>query len=115
LERHFKNRRELAKAAMFVLNILGEQLSMWTMQLVANVVPITSNYKEITLSEEIIKISNNDTIIGENILALKTNIETRMESNLQEMGWNLGNGENKIVIFKLEISTSRYFIPKQFQ
>jgi hypothetical protein len=115
LERHFKNRRELAKAAMFVLNILGEQLSMWTMQLVANVVPITSNYKEITLSEEIIKISNNDTIIGENILALKPNIEIRMESNLQEMGWNLGTGENKIVIFKLEISTSRYFIPKQFQ
>jgi hypothetical protein len=92
---------------MFVLNILGEQLSVWTMRLVPNVMPITSNYKGITLSEEIIKISNNDTIIGENILALKTNIEMKLGSKLQEMGWDLDNGENKIVIFKLEMPTSR--------
>jgi hypothetical protein len=44
-------------------------------RLVPNVVPITSSYEEITLWEEIIKISNDDTIAGENLLALKTNIE----------------------------------------
>jgi hypothetical protein len=70
-------------------------------------VPITSNYEEITLWEEIIKISNHDTIIGENLLTLKTNIEMRLGSKLQEMGWDLGYGENKIVIFKLEMPTSR--------
>jgi hypothetical protein len=47
-----------------------------------------------------------------NLLALKTNIEMRLGSKLQEMGWDLCNGE---VIFKLEIPTSRYFIIKQFQ
>jgi hypothetical protein len=42
-------------------------------------------------------------------LALKRNtrIEMRLGSKLQEMGWDLGNGENKIVIFKLEMPTSR--------
>jgi hypothetical protein len=56
-------------------------------QLVPNAVPITSNYEEITLWQEIIsKISNEDTITGENLLALKTNIETRLGSKLQEMG-----------------------------
>jgi hypothetical protein len=70
-------------------------------------VPITSNYEEITLWEEIIKISNHDTITGENLLTLKTNIEMRLGSKLQEMGWDLGYGENKIVIFKLEMPTSR--------
>jgi hypothetical protein len=44
---------------------------------------------------------------AENLLALKTNIEMKMGSNLQEMKWDLDNGENKIVIFKLEIPTSR--------
>jgi hypothetical protein len=34
-------------------------------------------------------------------LALKTNIEMRLGSKLQEMGWNLGNGENKIVIYRV--------------
>jgi hypothetical protein len=74
---------------------------------VPNAVPITSNYEEITLWEEIIKISNHDTIIGENLLTLKTNIEMRLGSKLQEIGWDLGYGENKIVIFKLEMPTSR--------
>jgi hypothetical protein len=69
--------------------------------------PITSNYEEITFWEEIIKISNDDTITGENLLALKTNIEMKLGSKLQEMGWDLDNGENKIVIFKLEMPTSR--------
>jgi hypothetical protein len=55
--------------------------------------PITSNYEEITFWED--------------LLALKTNIEMRLGSKLQEMGWDLGNGENKIVIFKLEMPTSR--------
>jgi hypothetical protein len=56
-------------------------------QLVPNAVPITSNYEEITLWQEIIsKISNEDTITGENLLALKMNIETRLGSKLQEMG-----------------------------
>jgi hypothetical protein len=56
-------------------------------RLVPNAVPITSNYEEITLWQEIIsKISNDDTITGENLLALKTNIETRLGSKLQEMG-----------------------------
>jgi hypothetical protein len=84
-------------------------------RLLPNAVPITSNYEEITLWEGIIKISNDDTITGENVLALKTNIKMRLGSKLQEMGWDLCNGENKIVIFKLEIPTSRYFIIKQFQ
>jgi hypothetical protein len=54
-------------------------------------VPITSNYEEITLWEEIIKISNDDTITGENLLALKTNIEMRLGSKLQDMGiWTVG-------------------------
>jgi hypothetical protein len=48
--------------------------------------------------------------LGENLLTLKTNIEMRLGSKLQEMGWDLGNGENKIVIFKLKMPTSRYFI-----
>jgi hypothetical protein len=76
-------------------------------RLVPNEVPITSNYEEITIWEEIIKISNEDTITGENLLALKTNIEMKLGSKLQEMGWDLDNGENKIVIFKLEMPTSR--------
>jgi hypothetical protein len=50
---------------------------------------------------------NDHTITGENLLALKRNIEMRLGSKLQEMGWDLGNGENKIVIFKLEMPTSR--------
>jgi hypothetical protein len=41
-------------------------------RLVPNAVPITSNYEEITLWEEIIKISNDDTITGENLLVLKS-------------------------------------------
>jgi hypothetical protein len=55
-------------------------------RLVPNEVPITSNYEEITF--------------WENLLALKTNIEMKLGSKLQEMGWDLDNGENKIVIFK---------------
>jgi hypothetical protein len=58
-------------------------------RLVPNAVLRTSNYEsyeEITLSEEIINISNDDTITGESLLDLKTNIEMRMGSNLQEMG-----------------------------
>jgi hypothetical protein len=42
-------------------------------RLLPNQVPITSNYEEITFWEETIKISNDDTITGENLLALKTN------------------------------------------
>jgi hypothetical protein len=68
-------------------------------RLLPNAVPITCNYEEITFWEEIIKISNDHTITGENLLALKRNIEVRLGSKLQEMGWDLGNGENKIVIF----------------
>jgi hypothetical protein len=44
------------------------------------------------------KISNDHTITGKNLLALKRNIEMRLGSKLQAMGWDLGNGENKIVI-----------------
>jgi hypothetical protein len=66
-------------------------------RLVPNAVLITSNYEEITLWEEIIKINNDDTITGENLLVLKTNIEVRLGSKLQEMGWDLGNGENKLL------------------
>jgi hypothetical protein len=45
----------------------------------------------ITLCEEIIKISNDDPITGENLLALKTNIEMRLGSKLQDMGiWTVG-------------------------
>jgi hypothetical protein len=84
-------------------------------RLVRNTVPITSNYEEITLWEEIIKISNDDTITGENLLALKTNIEMRLGNKLQEIWWDLGKGENKIVIFKLEMPTSRCIIITQFQ
>jgi hypothetical protein len=76
-------------------------------RLVPNEVPITSNYEEITFWKEIIKISNDDTITRENLLALKTNIEMKLGSKLQEMGWDLDNGENKIVIFNLEMPTSR--------
>jgi flagellin-like hook-associated protein FlgL len=62
-------------------------------RLVPNAVPITSNYEEITtLWEEIIKISNDATITGENLLALKTNIEMKLGSKSQD-----------------------YFIIKQFQ
>jgi hypothetical protein len=75
-------------------------------RLVPNAVPITSNYEEITLWEEIIKISNDDTITRENLLVLETNIEMRLGSKLQEMGWDLDSRENKIVIFKLEMPTS---------
>jgi hypothetical protein len=64
---------------------------------VPNAVPITYNYEEITLWEEIIKISNDDTISRENLLVLETNIEMRLGSKLQEMGWDLGNGENKLL------------------
>jgi hypothetical protein len=49
-----------------MLSILGEQISMGT--------------KKITLSEEIIKISNDLTITGENFLAFKANIEMRLGS-----------------------------------
>jgi hypothetical protein len=41
------------------------------------------------------------TITWKIFLALKRNIEMRLGSKLQEMGWDSGNGENKIVIFKL--------------
>jgi hypothetical protein len=51
-------------------------------RLVPNEVPITSNYEEIRFWEEIIKISNDDTITGENLLALKTNIEMKLGSKL---------------------------------
>jgi hypothetical protein len=86
---------------MLVLKILAEQLFIngdKMKRLVPNAVPITSNYEEITLWEEIIKISNDDTITGENLLVLKTNIEMRLGSKLQEMGWDLGNGENKLLV-----------------
>jgi hypothetical protein len=53
-------------------------------------------------------MTNDDTITGENLLVLTTNIEMRLGSKLQEMGWDLGNGENKLLgIFKLEMPTSR--------
>jgi hypothetical protein len=57
---------------MLVLNILEEQIINGDKmkRLVPNEVPITSSYEEITFWEEIIKISNDDTITGENILAL---------------------------------------------
>jgi hypothetical protein len=76
-------------------------------RLVPNEAPITSNYEGITFWEEIIKISNDDTITREILLALKTNIKIKLGSKLQEMGWDLDNGEIKIVIFKLEMPTSR--------
>jgi hypothetical protein len=84
---------------MLVLKILAEQLFMngdKMKRLVPSAVPRTSNCEEITLWEEIIKISNDDTITGENLSVLKTNIEMRLGSKLQEMGWDLGNGENKL-------------------
>jgi hypothetical protein len=83
---------------MLVLKILTEQLFIngdKMKRLVPNAVPIT--YEEITLWEEIIKISNDDTITGENLLVLKTNIEMRLGSKLQEMGWDLDNGEYKLL------------------
>jgi hypothetical protein len=46
-------------------------------RLVPNAVPITYNYEEITLWEEIIKISNDDTITRENLLVLETKQVTR--------------------------------------
>jgi hypothetical protein len=73
---------------MLVLKILAEQLFIngdKMKRLVPNAVPITSNYEEITLWEEIVKISTDDTITGENLLILKTNIEMRLGSQLQEM------------------------------
>jgi hypothetical protein len=51
-------------------------------RLVPNEVPITSNYEEITFWEEIIKISNDDTIFREILLALKTNIKIKLGSKL---------------------------------
>jgi hypothetical protein len=42
-------------------------------------------------------MSNDDTITRENLLVLETNIEMRLGSKLQEMGWDLGNGENKLL------------------
>jgi hypothetical protein len=77
-----------------VIFINGDKMK----RLVPNAVPITSNYEEITLWEEIIKISNDDTITGENILVLKTNIEMRLGSKLQEMGWDLGKGRTNCYI-----------------
>jgi hypothetical protein len=74
---------------MLVLKILGEQLFINGDKMKPNTI-----YEEITLWEEIIKISNDDTITGENLLVLKTNIEMKLGSKLQEMGWDLGNGEN---------------------
>jgi hypothetical protein len=56
-------------------------------RLVPNATAITSNYEEITLWEEIIKISNDDTITGENLLTLKTNIEMKLGRKLQKMGF----------------------------
>jgi hypothetical protein len=56
-------------------------------RLVSNAVPITSNYEEITLWEEIIKVSNDDTNTGENLLALKTNIETGMQVTRNGVGF----------------------------
>jgi hypothetical protein len=47
--------------------------------------------------QEKIDFSNDDTITGENLLVLKTNIEMRLGSKLQKMGWDLGNGENKLL------------------
>jgi hypothetical protein len=68
---------EFAKVAMFGLN-MGTDINGDKMKrLVPNEVPIISNYEEITIWEEIIKISNEDTITGENLLALKTNIEMK--------------------------------------
>jgi hypothetical protein len=59
---------------MLVLNVLGKQISMESgdkmKRIVPNAVPITSNYEEITLWEEINKISNDETMTGENLLAL---------------------------------------------
>jgi hypothetical protein len=45
--------------------------------------------------------------LGKIFWLYKRYIEMRLGSKLQEMGWDLGNGENKIVIFKLEMPTSR--------
>jgi hypothetical protein len=33
----------------------------------------------------------------ENLLVLETNIEMRLRSKLPEMGWDLDNGENKLL------------------
>jgi hypothetical protein len=89
---------EFAKVAVLVQDFSGTVINGDKMKrLVPNAVPITSNYEEITLWEEIIKISNDDTITRENLLVLKTNIEMRLGSKLQEMGWDLGNGKNKLL------------------
>jgi hypothetical protein len=63
-------------------------------RLVPNAVPITSNYEEITLWEEIIKISNGD---WRKCFGFKNEFEMRLGSKLQEMRWDLGNGENKLL------------------
>jgi hypothetical protein len=101
LERDFKNRKmkkcksSHACAKYFRgTDINGDKMK----RLLPNAVPLTSNYEEITFWEEIIKISNDHTITGQNLLALNRNIEIRLGNKLQEMGWDLGNGENKIVI-----------------
>jgi hypothetical protein len=95
LERNFNNRKvkksqsNLTCAKYFRgTDINGDKMK----RLLPNAVQITSNYEEITFWEEIIKISNDHTITGENLLALKRNIEMRLGSKLQEMGWDLGNG-----------------------
>jgi hypothetical protein len=44
------------------------------------------------------EMSFSDLTLEKNFLALKRNIEMRLGSKLQAMGWDLGNGENKIVI-----------------
>jgi hypothetical protein len=45
------------------------------------------------------KISNEMTTQSlKKIFGFKKNIEMRLGSKLQEMGWDLANGENKIVI-----------------
>jgi hypothetical protein len=55
---------------------------------------ITSNYEEITLWEEIFKINNDDTITGENLLTLKTNIGMKLGRKLQEMGFRQREEQN---------------------
>jgi hypothetical protein len=66
-------------------------------RLTPNAVPRTSNYEEIILWEEITKLVMTTPITGENLLVLRTNIEMTLGSKLQEMGWDLGNGENKLL------------------
>jgi hypothetical protein len=67
---------------MLVLKILAEQLFIngdKMKRLVPNAVPITSNYEEITLWLEIIKISNDDKII-EVFLLMKKQFRVLYES-----------------------------------